>query len=175
MTAKAGETFDLRGSVSEVEALVTARVPSAGPTVEEGTSDTGEWTRTRGEGFLIAPLWESVANTGAYGPEWNAAEEAAQQNLTFLVDELDRRWGPHRQVSMRVALFRHLAGEPMPPLHQALCAADCYGDLSVWGPLPPDLADTLCWVAVSLNQSDGDAPMIITAAVSDRPIAELED
>ncbi|MGW3844425.1 hypothetical protein ACWD9X_39430, partial [Streptomyces sp. NPDC005075] len=37
----------------------------------------------------------------------------------------------------------------------------------------PHTADV--WVAASLNQCDGDAPMIIVALVSDRPIIELED
>ncbi|MRT44902.1 hypothetical protein FGX00_03500, partial [Xylella fastidiosa subsp. multiplex] len=31
------------------------------------------------------------------------------------------------------------------------------------------------WVAVSLNQSDGDALMFMAGVVSDRPITELED
>ncbi|MGW3828653.1 hypothetical protein ACWEAF_42165, partial [Streptomyces sp. NPDC005071] len=44
-----------------------------------------------------------------------------------------------------------------------------------WGPVAtgPHTADV--WVAASLNQCDGDAPMIIVALVSDRPIIELED
>ncbi|MET7311050.1 hypothetical protein ABZS68_29265, partial [Streptomyces sp. NPDC005571] len=41
------------------------------------------------------------------------------------------------------------------------------------GPPAPHTADV--WVAASLNQCDGDAPMIIVALVSDRPIIELED
>ncbi|MEU6019494.1 hypothetical protein ABZ826_37595 [Streptomyces sp. NPDC047515] len=30
-------------------------------------------------------------------------------------------------------------------------------------------------MAVSLNQSDGDAPVIIVAVVADRPVVELDD
>ena len=158
-----------------MKALATAPVSPTGPTIEEGRPDTGEWTRTRGEGFVIVPLWESGPHTGVYGPEWSDAEESAQQQLTSLARELDRNWGRHHRVSMRVPLFRNLAAEPMPPLFQALCDADCYGDLTVWGPTPPEAAADPRWVAVSLNQSDGDAPMIMTGVVSDRPITELDD
>jgi hypothetical protein len=31
------------------------------------------------------------------------------------------------------------------------------------------------WVGVSLNQCDGDAPMILVAVVTDRPVVELDD
>jgi hypothetical protein len=175
VTARAGEPFDLPKTVSEVRALATASVPPTGPTVDEGEPDTGEWTRTRGEGFVIVPLWESVPYTGTYAPEWNDSEASAQRQLTSVTEELDRVWGRHQQVGMRVPLFRKLAGEPMPPLFQALTDADCYGDLTVWGPLPTEAADGPRWVAVSLNQSDGDAPMIMAGVVSDRPITELED
>jgi hypothetical protein len=175
VTAQAGKPFEVPRVVSRIEGLLTTPVPSIGPTISEGAQDTGEWTVTRGEGFLIAPLWESGAHTGVYGPDWNEAEEAAQGQLASLIQELDRHWGQHHQVGMRVPLFRNLASEPMPPLFQALCDADCYGDLTVWGPLPPEAADGSRWVAVSLNQSDGDAPMIIAGVVSDRPITELDD
>ncbi|MER8087412.1 hypothetical protein ACFVZR_31130 [Streptomyces sp. NPDC058316] len=57
----------------------------------------------------------------------------------------------------------------MPPLYRALCDRDCLGDLAVWGPVAGR------WVAVSLNQSDGDAPMVIVAVVADRPVVELDD
>ncbi|MFJ9212425.1 hypothetical protein [Streptomyces sp. NPDC102264] len=175
MTARAGEVFETGRAVSDVEALLVAPVPTAGPTTDgtevEGDPATGEWTATSGAGFRIVPLWESGDLVGVYGPEWNEAEEAAEEQLARLVAELDRRWGAHRRVSMRVPLFRKQAGEPMPALFQALCDADCYGDLTVWGPLSADPR----WIAVSVNQSDGDAPMIMTAAVSDRPITELDD
>ncbi|RLP98308.1 hypothetical protein [Micromonospora sp. CV4] len=171
MTSRAGEAYATDRAVSDIEALLAGDLPTAGATVSEGDPATGEWTATVGEGFRIRPLWESDALTGVYGPEWNEAEEAAAENLALVVRELDSRWGPHRRVSMRVPLFRNQAGEPMPTVFQALCSVDCYGDLAVWGPL----AVSGRWVGVSVNQCDGDAPMILTAVVSDRPIIELED
>ncbi|QLQ35335.2 hypothetical protein [Micromonospora robiginosa] len=158
-------------AVSDVEALLAVDLTIGGPTVSEGDPETGEWTATSGDGFRIRPIWESDALTGVYGSAWTDAEEAATENLALVVRELERRWGPHRSVSMRVPLFRAQAGEPMPPLFRALCDADCYGDLAVWGPVAADRR----WVAMSVNQCDGDAPMIIVAVVSDRPIVELPD
>src|SRR5690606_4388433 len=117
-------------------------LPASGPAVAEGEPVTGEWTATRGEGFLIVPLWEGDSLTGVYGPEWNAAEEAAEARLRSLVARLDARWGAHRRVSMRVPLLR---------------------------PAGPRGA------AVSLNQSDADAPMILVGVVSDRPVTEPEE
>ncbi|MFJ6194933.1 hypothetical protein [Micromonospora sp. NPDC092111] len=160
--------------MSDVEELVAGPVPAAGPTVAEGDPDTGEWTGTRGGGFRVIPLWESDALTGVYGPEWGEREERAEEQLASLVRELARRWGAHGRVSMRVPLFRNQAGEPMPPLFQSLCDADCYGDLAVWGPVPTGPDADRRWVAVSVNQSDGDAPMVMAAVVSDQPITELE-
>ncbi|MFF2010391.1 hypothetical protein ACFVWY_15140 [Streptomyces sp. NPDC058195] len=156
-------------TLSGIEALLTAPLPAAGPTVAEGEPDTGEWSATAGEGFRIVPLWRSADLVGVYGPEWAAAEAAASARLAGLVQELDRRWGAHRPAGMRVPIFRDTAGEPLPPLYQALCDADCLGDLAVWGPVDGR------WIAVSLNQSDGDAPMILVAVVADRPITELDD
>jgi hypothetical protein len=175
VTARAGEAFETGRAVSDIEVLLAEPVPAAGPTVSEGDPVAEEWTVTRGEGFLITPLWESKHLTGVYAPEWNEVDDAARGHLDCLVEELDRRWGPHREVPMRVPLFRKIASEPMPSLFQALSSKDCYGDLAVWGPVPagPDSAHR--WVAISLNQSDGDAPMIMTAVVSDRPITELEE
>ncbi|CAL9568712.1 hypothetical protein GCM10010266_14620 [Streptomyces griseomycini] len=184
MTARAGEPFDVTRATSDAEAALSAPVPTAGPTTSEGEPATGEWTATRGEGFLLLPLWESGALTGVYGPEWNDAEAAAEANLTALVTELDRRWGPHRTVSMRVPLHRSRAGTPLPEPFRTLTAKDCYGDLTVWGPVPPagPLGGPSAgppaaprWFALSLNQSDGDAPMLITALVSTRPITEPAD
>ncbi|WP_405711431.1 MULTISPECIES: hypothetical protein [unclassified Streptomyces] len=169
MTARMGETFGTGRAVSDIEALLVGPVPATGPTADEGEPDTGEWSATAGEGFRIVPLWESDDLVGVYGPEWDEAEEAAAGHLTDLVGELERRWGAHRAVGMRVPIFRGLADEPMPPLYQALCDTDCLGDLRVWGPVDGR------WVAVSLNQCDGDAPMILAAVVADRPIVELDD
>ncbi|WP_433268539.1 hypothetical protein ACQPWR_09545 [Micromonospora vinacea] len=171
MTGRAGEQFDTGRTVSDIESLLTADLPAGGVPVSEGDPATGEWTGTRGEGFRIAPLWESDALTGVYGAEWTQAEEAAEANLALVVRELDQRWGIHRTVSMRVPLFRNQAGAPMPALFQSLCDLDCYGDLTVWGPTVTEGR----WVAVSVNQSDGDAPMIMTAVVSHLPIIELSD
>jgi hypothetical protein len=176
VTARAGETFGTGRAVSDVEALLAEPVPVSGPTVDEGEPVSGEWTVTRGEGFLIIPLWESGSLTGLYAPEWNEAVETAEEYLADLVRELDRRWGTHRKVAMHVPLFRKQAGEPMPPLFQALCDNDSYGDLTVWGPVPvggEDGADR--WVGVSVGHSDGDAPLVMVAVVSDRPITELEE
>ncbi|MEV8456637.1 hypothetical protein AB0467_02695 [Streptomyces sp. NPDC052095] len=157
------------GSVSRIERLLATPLPATGPTSGEGDPETGEWSATTGEGFRIEPLWQSDDLVGVYGTEWAAAEAAASDRLAGLVAELDRRWGTHRTAGMRVPVFRSTAGEPLPPLHQALCDADCLGDLAVWGPVGGR------WIAVSLNQCDGDAPMILVAVVSDRPITELDD
>ncbi|MGY3063613.1 hypothetical protein ACVWZD_007911 [Streptomyces sp. TE3672] len=169
MTARTGEVFGTGRAVSDIEALLAGPVPAAGPTADEGEPDTGEWSATAGEGFRIVPLWESDDLVGVYERAWEEAEEAASGHLADLVGELDRRWGTHRTVGMRVPIFRDLAGESLPPLYRALCDADCLGDLRVWGPVDGR------WVAVSLNQCDGDAPMILVAVVADRPIVELYD
>ncbi|MFI8087197.1 hypothetical protein ACIF9R_02635 [Streptomyces sp. NPDC086080] len=163
MTARAGESFDTNRAVSDIETALSVPLPDSGPTTDEGEPVTGEWTSTRGAGFLLFPLWESEALTGVYGPEWNEAEARAEANLTALVAELDTRWGPHRRVPLGGPALRRPAAEPF----AALLARDCNGDLAVWGPLPGPVRR---WVAVSLNQSDGDAPMILTALISDRPI-----
>ncbi|MFE7773978.1 hypothetical protein ACFU5O_08765 [Streptomyces sp. NPDC057445] len=175
MTARAGETFDTGRAAADIEALLAEPVPATGPTVAEGDPVAGEWTVTRGAGFVIIPLWEGDSLTGVYAPEWNDVEEAAEGHLADLVQELDRRWGTHRPVGMRVPVFRSAENEPMPSMFQALCDEDLLGDLAVWGPVPTDSATDGPWVAVSLNQSDGDAPMIMAAVVSDRPIVELEE
>ncbi|MFP8943865.1 hypothetical protein ACLIYM_20855 [Streptomyces fenghuangensis] len=177
MTVRAGEPFDTGRAVSDVEELLGAPLPEHGPTVAEGDPDTGEWSRTRGGGFLIAPIWESEDLTGVYGSEWEAASETAESHLDSLTRELERRWGGHRKVSMRVPLFRRRSGEPVPPLFGALCDEDCYGDLAVWGPVRAGGAvpGARRWVGVSLNQSDGDAPMIMVVVVSDSPVTEPEE
>ncbi|MFJ2174031.1 hypothetical protein ACIOHE_14105 [Streptomyces sp. NPDC087851] len=169
MTARIGEPFETARAVADVLALLDAPVPAAGPTAGEGEPVTGEWTATRGEGFVIVPLWESEGLVGVYERAWTDAEEAAQGHLDALAAELAGRWGPGRRVAMHVPLFRKQAGEPLPPLFQALCDEECYGDLSVWGPV----GGAPRWVGVSVNQCDGDAPMILVAVVSDRAIVEL--
>ncbi|MFJ4744683.1 hypothetical protein [Streptomyces sp. NPDC088775] len=169
MTARSGEMFGTGRAVRDIEALLAGPVPAEGPTADEGEPDTGEWSATAGEGFRIVPLWEGDDLVGVYGREWEEAEEAASVHLADLVGELDHRWGAHRMVCMRVPVFRDQADEPLPPLYRALCDTDCLGDLAVWGPVDGR------WLAVSLNQCDGDAPMILVAVVADRPIVELDD
>ncbi|MCX5399940.1 hypothetical protein [Streptomyces sp. NBC_00102] len=168
MSVRAGEAFDAGRAVAEVTALAAGPVPLAGPTVGEGDPETGEWRATTGEGFRIVPLWEGDGLTGVYGSDWTDAEGAAQRQLEALVAELDVRWGSHSRVAMHPALFRRQAGRPLPPLHAALLGEDCYGDLSVWGPLPG--RDR--WIAVSVGHSDGDAPLVMVALVSASPVVE---
>ncbi|WP_455358729.1 hypothetical protein [Streptomyces sp. SYSU K21746] len=162
--------------MSHIEALLSEPVPVAGSTVSEEEAVTEGWTVTRGEGFLIVPLWEGRSLVGLRDPEWSEALEAAEGYLADLVQELHRRWGSHRRVAMHVPLFRKQAGQPMPALFQALCDNDSYGDLTVWGPVPVggEEGDGR-WIGVSVGHSDGDAPLVMVAVVSDRPITELED
>ncbi|MFI9821677.1 hypothetical protein ACIHFC_14575 [Streptomyces sp. NPDC052013] len=177
MTVLAGEPFDKAKALSALDTALCAPVPASGPTTSEGDPVTGEWAGTRGEGFLLLPLWEGAWLTGVYGEDWTAAEEEAESHLTALTTELDQRWGPHRTVSMRVPLFRHHTGAPLPEPFRTLAAMDCYGDLRVWGPVhPPRLRDTPHrWLSLSLNQSDGDAPMTLTGLITTHPIEELPD
>ncbi len=167
MTARAGETFDPDRSASDVETALLVPLPASGPTTDAGEPATGEWTSTRGDGFMLFPLRESDDLVGVYQPEWNDVEDMAEGHLSALVAELDRRWGPHRTVTMGPALWNPPTAEPF----RTLVAMDCLGDLNVWGPVT---ASHSRWVAVSLNQCDGDAPMILTALVTDRPIESLE-
>ncbi|GAA2999809.1 hypothetical protein [Streptomyces fulvorobeus] len=176
MTARAGEEFDVVRAVADVEALLAGPVPADGPTVAVGDPATGEWTTTRGEGFRVVPLWEGEALTGLYEPEWNEEVGVAEGHLAALVGELDARWGVHRKVAMHVPLFRRRRGAPVPPLFGALLAEDCYGDLWVWGPVTVEGPGAVRrWVAVSAGHSDGDAPVVMAAAVSDRPVVGLPD
>ncbi|MGW2838906.1 hypothetical protein ACWCWD_14025 [Streptomyces sp. NPDC001493] len=170
MSVRAGEPFDTGRAVAEVTALAAGPVPAAGPTLGEGDPVTGEWRATAGAGFRIVPLWESDDLTGVYGSDWTDAEDAARRQLEALVAELDVRWGPHSRVAMHPALFRRQAGLPLPALHAALVGQDCYGDLSVWGPLPGRER----WVGVSVGHSDGDAPLVMVALVSGEPVVEVE-
>ncbi|MFI1222004.1 MULTISPECIES: hypothetical protein [unclassified Streptomyces] len=168
MTSRAGEAFDADRAAAEVTALLTAPVPATGPTTAEGDPATGEWTVTTGEGFRIVPLWEGDSLTGVYAPEWNDAEEAAEAHLTELAAALDDRWGPHRAIPLHEALMRWQGGSPVEPLIGALFAEDLYGDLVVWGPAVSGGR----WIALILGHSDGDAPLVLAALVSDRPITE---
>lgn len=177
MSTRAGETFDLARAVADIEALLAAPLPAAGPTVAEGDPATGEWAASEGQGFRIIPLWESGALDGLRGSEWDDAEEAAEARLATLVTELEARWGPHHQVAVHVLLVLKDSGvyessvlrkdgQKVEPLLDALLAQDCYGDLAAWGPVSAQAR----WVGVSVGHSDGDAPLIMTAVVSDRPI-----
>ncbi|MFF2652148.1 hypothetical protein [Streptomyces sp. NPDC058045] len=175
MTARAGERFAVTRAVSDIEALLTGPVPATGPTRSEGDPATGEWTVTTGRGFVFAPLWESESFEQRPADEWNAAQDAASAHLAALVRELDARWGAHRTVRMHVPLFRKQTGRPMPEFFQALADEDCYGDLTVWGGPLPTAAPDRRWIALSLNQSDGDAPLILIAAVTTDEITELPE
>lgn len=171
MTSRAGEEFDAERAAAEVTELLAAPVPATGPTAAEGDPATGEWTVTVGEGFRIVPLWEGHSLTGVYAPEWNEVVEAAEGHPAALAVALDDRWGPHRPVRLHAALLRWQAGTPVDQLFEALFAEDLYGDLVVWGPLAPGGR----WIALTVGHSDGDAPLVLAALVSDRPITEPDD
>ncbi|MEV0574545.1 MULTISPECIES: hypothetical protein [unclassified Streptomyces] len=166
MTARAGETFDVARAVADIETLLASPLPAAGPAVAEGDPDTGEWTVTAGEGFRIVPLWEGDGDDDADGEEWDDEEEAAEARLASLVGELEARWGAHHPVAVHGALLLRENDEPVPPLFGALLDEDCYGDLAAWGPV----SERRRWVGVSVGRSDGDAPVVMAAVVSDRPI-----
>ncbi|PCG85932.1 hypothetical protein CIB93_11540 [Streptomyces sp. WZ.A104] len=175
MTARAGEAFDADRAAAEVEELLAAPVRATGPTAAEGDPATGEWTLSTGAGFRIVPLWEGDPLTGVYAPEWNDAEEAAAARLDSLARVLDTRWGPRRTVPLHGPLLRWQGGSPVEPLFEALFAEDLYGDLSVWGPVGSDgAAPGGRWVALTVGHSDADAPMVLAALVSDRPVVEPE-
>lgn len=171
MTCRAGEPFDIVRALAEVEALLTVPLPGSGPVVSEGDPGTGEWTGTGGQGFRVVPLWEGEELTGVYGPEWNDAQEAAEERLAALAAELDDRWGPHHAVPLHVPLLRRQEGRPVDPLFEALFRQDLYGDLVVWGPV----GGTGRWVGATVGHSDGDAPLVLAALVSDRPVTAPED
>ncbi|CAM5413724.1 hypothetical protein ACFUV2_12250 [Streptomyces pilosus] len=166
MTVRAGEPYDIRRAVSAIESALAAPLPGPGPTADEGEPVTGEWASTRGEGFVLFPLWESDSLTGVYDRDWTDAETAAEANLAALVAELDTRWGPHRTLPLTGPESAPPAGEPF----RTLLAKDCDGDLALWAP-PAGPASR--WAAVSLSHSDGDAPFLLTALVTDRPL-EIE-
>ncbi|MGW1150474.1 hypothetical protein ACWD45_04265 [Streptomyces rubiginosohelvolus] len=171
MTSRAGEPFDTDRAAAEVTGLLTAPVPTDGPVIAEGDPVTEEWTVTAGAGFRIVPLWEGDPPTGVYAPEWNDAEEAAASHLAELARALDARWGPHRRVRLDGPLMRRQGGSPVEPLFEALFSQDLYGDVEVWGPLDPGGR----WIGLISGHSDGDAPFVLAALVSDRPIPEPAD
>ncbi|MFD7854427.1 hypothetical protein ACFV6B_09105 [Streptomyces microflavus] len=171
MTCRAGEAFDMERATAEAAGLLAAPVPADGPTAAAGDPVTGEWTVTVGEGFRIVPLWEGDPLTGVYAPEWNDAEEAAASHLAELAQALDGFWGPHRTVRLDGPLMRRQAGLPVEPLFEALFAEDLYGDVEVWGPVGPGGR----WIALISGHSDGDAPFVLAALVSDRPLPEPAD
>ncbi|MCN9244449.1 hypothetical protein NGF19_27325 [Streptomyces sp. RY43-2] len=174
MTHQYGDAFDRDRAVADIEALLATPLPEAGPTQSEEDPVTEEWVKDVGEGFVLAPLWESGYLAGVPGEEWNAEVEGADLKALDVAADLTRRWGTPRKVAMHGAMFRAEAGEPVPPLHQALCDADNYGDLTVWGPVPagPQGADR--WVGISVGHCDDDAPLVLMAVVSDREIEEVE-
>ncbi|MEU3843294.1 hypothetical protein AB0E88_25040 [Streptomyces sp. NPDC028635] len=167
------DEFDVGRAVAAILALLVEPLPAQGPSVVEEDPLTGERTQETGEGFVLAPLWQSRHLTGVHGEDWNAAVRGADRRAGEVADELTRRWGPSRRVAMHGALFRYQAGEPLPPLHQALCDADDYGDLTVWGPVQEGPGGADRWVGISVGQSDGDAPLVLMAAISDREIVEV--
>ncbi|MGW4836255.1 hypothetical protein [Streptomyces globisporus] len=171
MTSRAGEPFDTDRAAAGVTELLTAPVPTDGPVIAEGDPVTEEWTVTAGAGFRIVPLWEGDPLTGVYAPEWNDAEEAAASHLAELARALDARWGPHHRVRLDGPLMRRQGGSPVEPLFEALFSQDLYGDLEVWGPLDPGGR----WIGLIFGHSDGDAPFVLAALVSDRPIPEPAD
>jgi len=176
VTTEHDRPFDLREALATVEGALSAPVPGSGPAARDSDPATGEWAGTRGEGFLLLPLWEGPWLTGVYGADWNAAEERAEAHLAALTEELDQRWGAHRTVSLRVPLFLTRSG-PRPPLpepYRTLAELDYFGDLTVWGPLRPSGTGPR-WLALSLQQPDGDAPMVLTALITTRPLEELPD
>ncbi|MFF8616036.1 hypothetical protein [Streptomyces sp. NPDC015350] len=166
MSARAGETFAVARALVDVRELLAGPVPEAGPTVAEGEPDTGEWTTTGGPGFRIVPLWEGDSLTGVYESEWNEAVDASESHLAELAAELDREWGPHHVVPLHVPMLRSQRGIPAEPLFEALFSQDLYGDLTVWGPV----AGTGRRVALCVGHGDGDAPLVLAALVSLRPV-----
>ncbi|WP_051767258.1 hypothetical protein [Streptomyces sp. NRRL S-37] len=72
---------------------------------------------------------------------------------------------------MRALLLRRGSGEGFPEPFHTLSAKDCYGDLTLWGPLPPTLPSPPLGRPLP-QQSDGDAPLILTVLITDHPLTE---
>ncbi|TWD81565.1 hypothetical protein FB561_2681 [Kribbella amoyensis] len=168
MSSRAGETFDAARAGAEVRELLEADVPADGPASADGDPVTGEWTVTTGPGFRIVPLWEGEGLTGVYGNEWTDAADTATGYLEALGKTLETGWGPYRKITIDGALIRWQMDQPVDPLFDALFSVDLYGDLHVWQPRPDR------WVAATVGHSDGDAPLVLAALVTDRPIPEPE-
>ncbi|WP_143662601.1 hypothetical protein [Streptomyces sp. CB03238] len=157
-------------AAAAVDALLALPVPESGPTAWEQSEGEG-WSGSYGAGFRLKLLWESRAYFGVPGPEWDAAQEEAEEYLAALTSALDERWGPHREVSMRAFVLGDVDDESVLPLFAELRAFDLYGELMVWGPAGSPQGPR--WVGVSVGQCDEDAPHMMVAAVSDVPIEEL--
>ncbi|WP_236240173.1 hypothetical protein [Streptomyces sp. CC228A] len=169
------DEFDRDRAVADIDALLERAVPEAGPTEAEWEPLTGERAGARGEGFVLATLWESRWLDDVSGEEWNEEVEGGDLKALDLAAELSRRWGAPRRVAMHPAMFRHQAGEPIPPVFRALCDVDNYGDLTVWGPVPAGPGGAARWVGISVGHGDDKAPLVLMAVVTDREIVELED
>ncbi|OII63863.1 hypothetical protein BJP40_22595 [Streptomyces sp. CC53] len=167
--------FDRDRAVADIEVLLARPVPADGPTESEYDPLSGERTGTAGEGFVLARLWASRWLDDVSVDEWHAEVAGGDLKALDLTAELTRRWGPARQIAMHPAMFRHQAGEPLPPVFQALCDADDFGDLTVWGPVPAGPAGAERWVGISVGHGDDKAPLVLTAVVTDRDIVELDD
>lgn len=171
-----GTPFEVAEAVAAVDALLGLPVPEDGPTLWEPSEEPSKgegWSGSYGAGFRLKLLWESRAYFGVPGPEWDAAQEEAEAYLSALTSMLEKRWGPHRQVSMRAFLLGEVDDESLPPLFAELRAFDLYGELRVWGPVGSPHGPR--WVAVSLGQCDEDAPHMMVAAVSDAPVEEIDE
>ncbi|MGW7361842.1 hypothetical protein ACWGI8_00070 [Streptomyces sp. NPDC054841] len=165
-----GSPFSLAAAVAAIDALLAGPIPEDGPTEWEPGGDDEGWTGSSGAGFRLVPLWESRGYFGVPGPEWDAAQEESEEYLVSLAVELGKRWGPHREVSMRAYLMDEVPEEEVPPLIAEICAFDLYGDLYVWGPV--DTPRGQRWVAISVSQCDEDAPHIMLGAVSTDPVPD---
>ncbi|WP_433545529.1 hypothetical protein ACQPZG_10420 [Streptomyces sp. CA-294286] len=175
MNARGGETFEAARALAEIDVLLAGEVPASGPPEYDSLPHTGETLSVRGEGYAIAELWSGEDLQGVYEKEWEEAQERAYGHGDVLVEQLDARWGAHRDIDNRVAVWWTEGDPALPPLYGQLRDLDALGTLHVWGPVRPPGGDADRWVALSVNQIDGDCPFFLIAVVTDRPIEELED